>query len=103
MAKTGKNKKDILFSKQVKDNYDVEGYIKCYTCGAVMPRKLIEAGHYMSRRFINTRWDFMNVKPQCFMCNRTLRGNVNVFRVKLIEEYGFDAVVDLESRARKIK
>jgi hypothetical protein len=103
MSKIGTKKRDILFSKQIKDKYDVNGFIRCYTCGAVHPRSEIEAGHYKSRRYINTRWDEMNVKPQCIMCNRTLRGNVNVFRNKLIEEYGLDAVVDLEARAKKIK
>lgn len=70
----------------------------CYTCGA-KPEEL-QNGHFMSRRYLNTRWDNMNCHPQCHECNSVKQGNLIVYQRKLRSEYGEEAVDDLMKRAR---
>ncbi len=53
---------------------------------------------------MNTRWDFDNNRPQCAIpgevnCNRTLSGNIEVYRKNLIRDIGLKAVKAVEKRA----
>jgi len=44
---------------------DKRGIVTCCTCGKRNRWENVDAGHYMSRTFTATRWDFDNVWPQC--------------------------------------
>lgn len=78
---------------------DKNGYNTCYTCGARYHWKDMDCGHYIKRRFLNTRWDFKNVNPQCRYCNRTLGGNYGVYEPKIKKELGEDEVLKMWDRA----
>jgi hypothetical protein len=72
---------------------------KCFTCGK--PLKIgtpnCQAGHYYSQGgFRALRWNEMNVQVQCWHCNINLYGNTQIFRERLISEYGESAVTLLD-------
>lgn len=68
-------KLDRVFSQYVRLNHsDNAGYCTCITCSKKFYYKDIDAGHFVSRRHIITRFDELNVFPQCKYCNRFLNG-----------------------------
>ena len=66
---------DKWFSLWVRiSNSDEYGMCTCITCGTRKHWKEIQAGHFMSRRHMATRWHEDNVKPQCVKCNMYSQG-----------------------------
>ncbi len=70
----------------------------CYTCDRTTEG--IQNGHFMPRRYLNTRWDNMNCHPQCNDCNVTKSGNLKVYEKRLRVEYGDSAIDALKKRAK---
>lgn len=93
-------KLDAEISDYVRHKYSMNGYCTCYTCGAIQPIASTDCGHFIVRAYRGTRYDLRNLRPQCKRCNWTLEGNHQVFRAKLIEEYGEKTVVDMENYAK---
>ncbi len=61
---------DDLFSLWVRwDNADSRGWSRCFTCGKRMRYYDSQAGHFVKRRHDVLRYDEMNVKCQCPLCN----------------------------------
>ena len=61
---------DRLFSLLVRqDAANSEGIVQCDTCGNFMEWRKSQCGHFMSRRHNSTRFDRLNVAPQCVKCN----------------------------------
>jgi|SRR5210317_611021 5-methylcytosine-specific restriction endonuclease McrA len=70
-------KLDVVFSKYIRlSNADSRGFCTCITCGkkGYWEKDIIDAGHFISRTAMATRWDPRNVKPQCRYCNRFKAG-----------------------------
>ena len=65
-----------------------------------MPVWELQAGHFISRRFITTRWHPVNVWPQCNTCNVEKSGNLEVYEQKLVAKFGQDAIDGLWILAR---
>lgn len=78
---------------------DKNGFNYCYTCGGRYHWKSLDCGHYIKRRYLHTRWDLDNVRPQCQNCNRTLGGNYGVYEKKIANELGKDNVLKLWDKA----
>lgn len=70
----------------------------CYTCG--QKKEGLQCGHFMARRYINTRWSEMNCHPQCNDCNVTKHGNLIIYERNLRREYGNEAIDNLKTIAR---
>ncbi len=88
---TGTLKKmaDKVFSVWIRQRgMDEHGFNSCYTCGARKHWKELQAGHYVSRAYLTLRYEPKNVKPQCLACNLFKKGNLDVYAIRLIEEYG---------------
>jgi len=65
------HKLDAIFSKYIRlRDADESGMCKCITCGEKFFWKKGDAGHFISRDRIATRWDQRNVNAQCPRCNR---------------------------------
>ena len=82
-------KLDILFSQYVRvKNADNSGICACVTCGKKGHWKdgSIQAGHFISRKHYNTRWDIRNVKPQCVQCNMFKSGQQYLYSLYLGKE-----------------
>lgn len=63
-----------------------EGIVTCFTCDATGHFSLFDAGHFISRSHLATRWLTNNLKIQCHDCNRFKAGNINVYAKRLGEE-----------------
>lgn len=67
----------------------------CITCG----KQGDQAGHYWPVRYSGVRFDEMNVNIQETYCNKWCHGNQAVYRMKLVERYGEEAVRKLDEKA----
>ena len=96
---------DKVFSQWVRrKDADHRGYVECWTCGKVLPWSRVDAGHFQSRAKFSTRWDEMNVKPQCKGCNGFRSGEQFKFARKLDAVYGEGTAEEIErisNQARK--
>lgn len=67
---------DRWFSKFIRlRDSDANGFCRCVTCPKILPWKEMDAGHFISREKIVTRYDEKNVHAQCPWCNRFKAGN----------------------------
>ena len=88
------------FADLAKKYSDDKGYCRCISCGKVFPWKEIQCGHYMSRRYMSTRFSEDNCRPQCVACNIFNQGNIQMYRRALIKQIGEQRVDLIEVRAR---
>ena len=63
------NKLDKEFSIYIRRRFAVNDIATCVTCGKQDHWKKLQAGHFMSRKHLSTRWDEDNVQVQCSGCN----------------------------------
>lgn len=73
---------------------------KCYTCGVDTDMRYFQAGHF---RHGKLDFDENNLHGQCVRCNKWLSGNLGIYAVKLINDYGKDFVDDLIFRSNQTK
>lgn len=85
-------KADGVFSLYVRHRGSTYGYNHCYTCGKYLSIEELQAGHFISRRFMNVRWHPLNVWPQCNTCNVEKHGNLEVYERKLTAQFSALAV-----------
>lgn len=92
---------DKIFSIyiRIKEATPHTGYVRCFTSGRVMHWKTAQCGHFCSRRHMNLRWSEMNCHPQSMEQNVFEHGNLLVYRRKMVEKYGEQAVNQLEASA----
>lgn len=65
------NKLDTAFSEFIRlRDSDHQGVCKCITCGDFKHFTKMDAGHFVTRDNMITRWDEQNVNAQCPACNR---------------------------------
>lgn len=104
MKKTNlKLKADRIFSKFVRLSHaNSAGFCICYTCQKRFHWKAIHAGHYIRRSVLATRFDLMNVKPQCVVCNTFNEGMRDKFALNLIFEYGMGVLEELDAIGRRL-
>lgn len=95
-----KSKLDKVFSEYIRlKNANSIGFCQCVTCGKWFHWTRIQNGHYMSRRFMATRYSEMNCNPQCMPCNVMQHGNIPQYRMWLVKQYGERKVELLEFSA----
>lgn len=98
-----KKEADRLFSLYVRQkDIDHDGNTKCVTCGKVAHWKNLQAGHYISRNHLSTRWEELNVFPQCVGCNIWGRGKHDEYAIYLIEKYGNNILELLHKQKQQI-
>ena len=94
-------KLDDVFSKFIRlRDSNKDGMCQCISCGRVHYWKEIQNGHYMSRRYMSTRFDEMNCNAQCVACNIFNQGNIQMYRKNLIKKIGEKNVDYLEYKAK---
>lgn len=89
-------KADIVFSRYIRNLYAEDNYCYCITCGAKFPMAIIQNGHYIKRRHMAARFSVMNCHCQCQQCNNDEAHTDSIYREKMIELYGLEAVEGLE-------
>lgn len=93
-------KADRVFSIYVRRKDAIGDIARCVTCGRQDHYKLMQNGHYISRRVMALRFDELNCHVQCPDCNMRLSGNIPKYRKYLIEKYGLGRIEALEIRGR---
>jgi len=83
-----KKKLDRTFSKYIRQKHAKNGLVRCITCSKLEPWEDCDAGHYVSRQHLSTRWSEKNVYPQCRACNRFHEGRKDEFALALIRLHG---------------
>ena len=95
--KTLKNKLDRIFSIYIRQRgMSHDGTNRCVCCGAVLPWKRGQAGHYHRRQHLGTRWDERNVHFCCYACNVLRRGNYANFAKFMYSAYSQDTINELD-------
>lgn len=92
---------DRVFSIYIRLKDAVDNIARCVTCGAKAHYKLMQNGHFISRRKMSVRFDEMNCHVQCQYCNENLGGNLKVYKVFMIVTYGQEAVDELLKKANR--
>ena len=102
---TSKLKKDLdkWFSKYIRlRRASINGITECFTCGKKDHWKRMQAGHFMSRRHLTTRWNELNVQVQCVKCNMFNQGEQYKFG-KLLDVRVGDGTSEMLERTSKHK
>lgn len=91
---------DTIFSRYVRQkDIGKYGLVPCYTCGIIKHWKELHCGHFMSRIYLNTRYDERNTRPQCVGCNIYGNGKPAEFGSNLeLETPGIVAILMKEAR-----
>lgn len=73
---------DTLFSKYLRLKAQQNNALFCYTCGKRLTYETAVVMHYISRRFVSTRFDEDNVHIGCRKCNTP-----DIDQPKVLERY----------------
>lgn len=95
-------KLDKAFSEYTRrKNADDNGHVKCCTCPTVKHWKEMDAGHFVSRRHLATRWRESNCHAQCQECNRHDSGALVEYLMFMKDKYGYEEawIIVSESKA----
>ena len=77
-------KLDTIFSEYIrKKNADKRGFVTCITSGKNYHYSEVDAGHFISRKEMSTRWHEDNVWPQSRYDNRYRYGMQYVYSLAL--------------------
>ena len=80
---------DSIFSKFIRmRDADDSGMATCISCGAVKKWREGDAGHFISRGKMSTRYDEQNVHFQCKKCNIFRNGEQYLYSLALDRKYG---------------
>lgn len=93
-------KADRIFSKYIRLRYAVDNFCTCVTCGRRAHYKTMQNGHYISRRYLATRFDEINCNVQCSYCNEDLNGNLKKYKEYLQRKYGVTVTEKLLHKAQ---
>ena len=96
-----KKELDKVFSIYIRQKYEKNGQVQCYTCGKTFHWKEIQNGHFVSRTQLATRYDERNCKPQCVGCNIFGGGRIATF-ANYLEREEEGIVARLYREAQKI-
>lgn len=82
-------KLDTIFSEWVRlRDCDQNGICKCITCGEYKHWRDCDAGHFVTRENMGTRWEEENVSAQCQKCNRFQSGKQFEHGLAIDRKYG---------------
>lgn len=94
-------KLDKAFSLYIRKRDDLGGYFLCCSCGVRKPLEQADAGHFINRKWMSTRWREDNVHSQCRSCNRFDEGNASGYALFMIQKYGKKHVEYLQMLKRE--
>tara|TARA_B100001094_G_scaffold238895_1_gene234379 strand:+ start:1419 stop:1820 length:402 start_codon:yes stop_codon:yes gene_type:complete len=64
-----KKELDKWFSLYIRIRHSENGNNQCCTCGKIDNWRNLQCGHFVSRRYLATRFHELNCFPQCVSCN----------------------------------
>ena len=83
-----KNKIDKVFHEYIRrrDADNNTGNCDCVSCGKTIHFSESDAGHFISRKYLITRYNERNVNAQCRKCNRFEYGRQYEYSIALGQE-----------------
>tara|TARA_B100001094_G_C17890200_1_gene651316 strand:+ start:28 stop:420 length:393 start_codon:yes stop_codon:yes gene_type:complete len=100
--KTLVRKLDKIFSQYIRErDTNSRGYGKCCTSGKTIHKSNGHAGHFISRRFMCTRWDEENVHLQSAYDNTFLAGRQYEYALFINKKYHADKATELLIKSRE--
>ena len=97
-----KRKADTAFSVYIRtQDIDRNGTTECITCGVRRRWQDMQAGHFISRSYLSTRFDPRNCHVQCPGCNGPAQGRIPEQVVYLESIYGAGIVQMLLYKRRE--
>lgn len=88
-------------SKEIRQSAaNFQDLVQCYTCSAWIHWKEAQVGHYWHNKL---DFDKRNLKIQCVHCNHYLRGNLGVYGVRLVRDFGQEWYDELEKDKNRFK
>lgn len=94
---------DAIVSKVIRiaaSNHN--GMVQCVTCGLWFHWMIIQCGHFIKRAHVATRYDPMNLGPQCEDCNCFKNGEDKKFLEYIDRIYGSGTAEGLKVKARQV-
>ena len=80
---------DRVFSLWVRRRFaDPLGHATCVSCGLRAPWQSLQAGHFVSRSYLATRFEPLNTHSQCVQCNIFKKGNLAAYAAWAVNRYG---------------
>lgn len=87
--KTAKATADQWFSKYIRlRDCDHRGRVICISCGSDLHWQEVDAGHFISRRYMATRYEPKNCHAQCVKCNQYGAGEQYKHALAIDHRYG---------------
>jgi len=100
--KTLVRKLDQIFSQYIRErDTNSKGFGQCCTSGKTIHKTKGHAGHFISRRFMCTRWDPENVHLQSAYDNTFLEGRQYEYALFLNKKYHTDKASELLLKSRE--
>ena len=97
-----KAKLDKVFSQYIRlRNTDDQGWGNCVTCSKALFWKQGDAGHFISRTYLNTRFEPLNVHLQCKGCNGYRAGEQYKHGLVIDHKYGEGMAIALLAVSQK--
>lgn len=102
ISSSKKNRLDRIFSIYVRlRDTDSQGYGSCISCNRYIHYSDSDAGHFVSRDRMTTRWNEKNVHLQCRNCNRFRSGEQYSQSLNIQRRYGDSAPEILLAESHK--
>ena len=100
------DKLDKVFSQYIRlrDSKPYEGrYFRCISCGQIKPYEEGDAGHFVPRTNMATRFDEQNVWTECIYDNRFNTNHLEGFRKNLVGKIGEAGVDELTKKGHQLR
>jgi len=106
--KTIKRKSWKLFSEFIRRRdclrtTGLEDYGKCISCQKIIPRTLLQAGHFIPGRHNANLFYERGCHSQCYNCNINLKGNTLAYMDALIKLYGQGIIEELRANDKQMR
>tara|TARA_Y100001937_G_C7102844_1_gene323389 strand:+ start:402 stop:866 length:465 start_codon:yes stop_codon:yes gene_type:complete len=94
---------DQWFSRYIRlRDADKAGNCECVTCGTTKPYTSMDAGHFMSRRYLSTRFHEQNVHAQCVKCNQYGAGEQYIHGIRIRQKYGDQVLEEIIQQKERL-
>ena len=97
-------KAQVYFNAYIRARDEAKGY-PCISCGKVLRKGNIDAGHYFSAGgFGSVRFSEFNVHAQCSRpCNKDKSGDLLNYQIGIEKRIGGEELIKLHEEAHKIR
>lgn len=93
---------DLWYGRYRKAKISKDGYISCFICNKPVKTPESQLMHYFGRSSLCLRFDKINTQVGCIECNQFKGGNLEQFKLKLVDKYGQETINKLIANSKKL-